>query len=128
MTIKKHMSIPFHIEKPLPGLTIVQVAPGAITKPVTQVVSTWNAGSVDGWRSTPLKDHDLLPQLETVARALVLEPTARLPNNRTSRLLQITWASTATLPIASPSKPAMQQRRNKRLLRSRSRYVSTTIV
>jgi hypothetical protein len=33
----------------------VQVAPGAITKPVTQVVSTWNAGSVDGWRSTPLR-------------------------------------------------------------------------
>jgi uncharacterized protein len=33
MTIKKHMSIPFHIEKPLPGLTIVQVAPGATVPP-----------------------------------------------------------------------------------------------
>src|SRR6185369_1640719 len=51
-------------------------------------VEAWNAGPVAGSTLTSVNDHASVPQLVTVALIVVLVPTARLPNVRTSGLIQ----------------------------------------
>jgi hypothetical protein len=67
----------------------VHVPPGASVNPVAQVVLTRNAGPVAGSTLTSVNDHGALPQLVTVALAVLLLPTARLPKMKVSALVQM---------------------------------------
>ena len=64
------------------------LAPAASANPVEHVVDAWNAGPVAGSTLTSVNDQASLPQLVTVALIVVLVPTVRLPNVRTSLLIQ----------------------------------------
>jgi hypothetical protein len=78
---------------------IEHLLPAASANPVEHVVEGWNAGPVAGSTLTSVNDHVSLPQLVTVALIVVLVPTVRLPNVRTSGLMQ-NLPCAATLDVA----------------------------
>jgi hypothetical protein len=69
-------------------MLIEHLPPAGRANPVEHVVDGWNAGPVAGSVLTSVNDHASLPQLLTVALIVVFVPTARLPNVRTSVLMQ----------------------------------------
>jgi hypothetical protein len=100
----------------------VHVAPGASVNPVVQVVLTSNAGPVAGCPLTSVNDQGASPQLVTVAVAVVLLPTDRLPNMKVSALVQIRPPATASVTaLPAPSKSArltteLKQRKGRRMI------------
>lgn len=69
-------------------MLIEHLLPAARDNPAEHVVEGWNADPVAGSTMTSVNDHAALPQLVTVALIVVFVPTARLPNVRTSVLIQ----------------------------------------
>ena len=67
---------------------IEHLLPAASANPVEHVVEGWKAGPVAGSTLTSVNDHVSLPQLVTVALIVVFVPTVRLPNVRTSVVMQ----------------------------------------